>query len=320
LESWWSKKRIDLYLSAVIIPSIILSILALWTLVRQYRFINYTLATKPDAALSVSELFGSFSWVSIFAFTMIIFALLLILAIGSYLSSHNVQRQLELAKLKSDFVSTVSHELKTPLTSIRLLAERLLKLKPENHAKQKEYHSVILAQSYQLSHLIANILDFSKLDQEGREVYKFEKANLSEVLKVAIADYPANLIRPDCKLEINLAPQMPSVYIDKQMIARAFINLLDNALKFSSTDSIIGIKSGLIKDSLFIEVADQGPGIDKAEREKIFERFYHKGKGTGLGLALVHQIAQGHKGRVELKTELGKGSTFKIVLPQRNKA
>ena len=91
---------------------------------------------------------------------MRILSFMLILIIGSYLSTHDVRRQLEVAKLKNDFVSTVSHELKTPLTSIRLLAERLLKLKPGEEAKQREYHRLILTQSYHLSHLIGNILDF----------------------------------------------------------------------------------------------------------------------------------------------------------------
>lgn len=315
MESNWTKKRIDLYLSAVIIPSIILSILALWTLVRQYRLIKYTLAKHPELAESASNLFGSFSWVSIFAFAMIIFALLLILTIGSYLSSHDLQRQLEVAKLKSDFVYTVSHELKTPLTSIRLLSERLLKLTPKELTKQKEYQGLILTQSYQLSQLIANILDFSKLDQEGKEIYHFEKTDIGTLIKQVIDDYPAKLVRPNCKLEIKLKDGMPLVMVDKQMLSRAFSNLLSNAFKFSPDHGLIGIKIGIKDNNLFIEVSDQGPGIDVSVQDKIFERFYHHGKGTGLGLALVRQIAQGHKGEVELESEKGKGSTFRIVLP-----
>ena len=321
MQSWWKKKRIEVYIAAVIIPSVILAVLALWALVRQYNFINYRLKMEATLPLAEGELFGAFSQVSVFAFAMIIFALLLILIIGSYLSTHDVQRQLEIAKLKSDFVSTVSHELKTPLTSIRLLAERLLKLKPEEGAKQKEYHSLIFTQSYHLSHLIGNILDFSNLEQEGKERYKFEKTDLAKLLQEAIADYPVKLTRPDCKLEINIATELPLFYLDKEAISRAFVNLLDNALKLSPSGGIIRINAGKADDGLSIEVADQGPGIDEQVKEKIFERFYHTGKGTGLGLTLVrHIVEEGHQGRVELESEIGKGATFRIILPIRKKA
>ncbi|MCQ9208789.1 MAG: HAMP domain-containing histidine kinase [Omnitrophica bacterium] len=316
MNSWWKQRHIDLYIAAVVVSSIILSVLALWALIRQYNFVNYQLG---ELGSTTGEAFGSFSRVSIFAFAMIIFALLLILIIGSYLSTHDVRRQLEVARLKSDFVSTVSHELKTPLTSIRLLAERLLKLKPEEGAKQKEYHSLIFTQSYHLSHLIGNILDFSKLEQEGKEKYRFEQADLAKLLAEAIQGYPAKLTRPDCKLEVNIALDLPLFYLDKQAISRAFINLLDNALKFSPSGGIVKITAGKLNEMAFIEVADQGPGIEAKEKSKVFERFYHKGKGTGLGLTLVRHIVQGHLGRVELESEQGKGSKFRIVLPLRTK-
>jgi signal transduction histidine kinase len=317
---WWKEKRIDFYIAAVIIPSIILAVLALWALVNQYNFINYQLQTESGATLPASELFGSFSRVSIFAIAMVIFALLLILILGSYLSAHDVQRKLEVAKLKNDFVSTVSHELKTPLTSIRLLAERLLKLGPGEIAKQREYHSLIFTQSYRLSHLIGNILDFSKLEQEGKQGYKFEKANLTKLIKQAIDGYPTKLIRSDCKLEINLADDVPLFYLDKEAISRAFINLLDNALKFSPSEAAVKVACGKVNKEAFVEVADQGPGIEEKEKKKIFQRFYHTGRGTGLGLALVQRIVQGHKGRIELESEKGKGSKFRIVLPLKQKA
>lgn len=318
-SSWWKQKRIDVYIAAVIIPSVILGVFALWTLVRQYNFVN-SLKGKANLSLSDGEMFGAFSRMSIFAISMIIFALLLILVIGSYLSTHDVQRQLEVAKVKSDFVSTVSHELKTPLTSIRLLAERLLKLAPEEGEKRKEYHKLIFTQSYHLSYLIGNILDFSKLEEEGKEKYKFEKQDLTQLIKEAITDYPVRFIRPDCKLEIDIASDLPLIYVDKEAIARAFVNLLDNALKFSPPGGTVKIAAGKIDDAVFIEVADEGPGISKQERERIFTRFYHTGKGTGLGLTLVRHIAEGHNGRVELESEKGKGSKFRLVLPIRKKA
>ncbi|MBN2097685.1 MAG: HAMP domain-containing histidine kinase [Candidatus Omnitrophica bacterium] len=313
------QKRIDIYIAAVIIPSIILAVVALLALWRQYNFINFQLISGGPLAAEVGSLFGSFSRVSVFAFAMIILALILILIIGSYLSTHDVQRQLEVARLKNDFVSTVSHELKTPLTSIRLLAERLLKLKPEENAKQKEYHNLILTQSYYLSHLIGNILDFSKLEEEGKAVHKLEQVELGQLIRQAIADYPVELTRPDCKLELNIASSIPALSLDKAAITRAFINLLDNALKFSPPGGIIKINAGKDSAGVFIQVADQGPGIEQKEQDKIFERFYHTGKGTGLGLTLVRHIVEAHQGRVELESEKGKGSKFRIILPLKGK-
>ena len=317
MKSWWKQKRIDVYLAAVIIPSIILSVLALWALVRQYEIINYILKTSP-ASLPEADWLNSLGRIGIFSFSMIVFALLLILLIGSYLSRRDIQRQLELTQLKNDFISTVSHELKTPLTSIRLLAERLVKLTPEEIAKQKEYHSLILEQSYHLSHLIENILDFSKLE-EGKQEYKFEKMDLNNIIKEAIENYPVKVIRPDCSLEINLANDMPQFYLDKEAISRAFINILDNALKFSPAGGVVKIGVRKINDRVSIDVTDQGPGIGEEEKKKIFEPFYHAGKGTGLGLSLARHIAQGHNGRVEFESQKGKGSTFKIILPLENK-
>ncbi len=301
MGSWWKEKRIDVYLAAVIIPSIILGVFTVWTLF------------SPK-----SNLFGSFNQISTFAISMIIFALFLILLIGSYLSTRDMQRQLELTRLKDDFVSTVSHELKTPLTSIRLLAERLVKLPPEEAAKHKEYHSLILTQSYRLSHLINNILDFSKLE-EGKQTYKFEKLDLTKLISEAIRDYPVNFVRPDCRLETNLTADLPLLYLDKEAICRAFINLLDNALKFSPSGGLIKINTGKSEKEVYIEVVDQGAGIEEKEKKRIFERFYHTGKGTGLGLTIARHLVEGHNGRVEFESEKGRGSNFKIILPLNRK-
>jgi len=296
LGTWWKEKRLDVYLTAVIIPSIILGVLALWALI-----------TKPDWL-------GSFSSISVFVSSMIIFGLLLILFIGSYLSTRDVQRQTELARLKSDFVSAVSHELKTPLTSIRLLAERLVKLTPEEIEKSKEYHQLILTQSYCLSHLINNILDFSKLE-EGKQAYKFEKLDLAKLISDSIRDYPVNFLRPDCRLETNLTGDLPLLYLDKEAISRAFTNLLDNALKFSPPGGVIKINMRRSEKEVWLEVIDQGAGIDEKEKKRVFERFYHTGKGTGLGLTIARHLVEGHNGRLEFESEKGKGSNFKIILP-----
>lgn len=313
MQGKWKEKRTEIYLTAVVIPSIILGVFVLWLLIKQYNVVNNF---KSGYALAPEEigLIGSFSQISVIAFSLIIFVLFLVLIVGR----RDIQKQLAISRLKSDFVSTVSHELKTPLTSIRLLAERLIKLTSEDTEKQKEYHNLILAQSYRLSCLISNILDFSKLE-EGKERYNFEKSDLAQVIKQSIEDYPVKLIRPDCKLEINLTDNLHLLFLDKAAISRAFINLLDNALKFSPSDGVININTGKDGETIFIEVQDQGPGIEEKEKHKIFERFYHTGKGTGLGLKIVRQIVEGHGGRIDLVSHIGKGSSFKVILPVKFK-
>ncbi len=290
MKHWLKNKRIDAYLAAIIISSVTLGVVTLWIMAQQYRSLH------------------------IFTFSMVIFALVLILIIGSYLSTQNLQRQMEVTKLKSDFVSAVSHELKTPLSAIRLLAERLVKLSPEENLKQKEYISLILKQSYHLSHLISNILDFSK-SEEGKEKFTFEKTDLSELLKKSIEEYPAALIRPDCALKLNIAAGLPLCSVDKEALSRAFINLLDNALKFSPADGTVTINIDKTNEEIFIEVIDHGPGLDEEESKKIFEPFYHSGKGTGLGLTLAKNSIEAHRGKLVFTSAKGQGSKFKIILP-----
>lgn len=316
-KSLWKERRIEIYLTAVIIPSVLLGVLALWALIRQYALIK-KLSSGYALSLLESNWLNSFSQISAFVLSMLIFALFLILFIGSYLSTRDMQRQLEVARLKSDFVSNVSHELKTPITSIRLLAERLVNLSPAEIAKQKEYYNIILTQSYRLTHLINNVLDFTKLN-EGKQSYSLEKTDLANLISQSIRDYPVKFIKPGCKLEISLTDDLPLFYLDKEAVSRAFINILDNALKFSPSAGIIKINVYRVNEEAFIEIADQGPGIDEKTKKNIFERFYHTGKGTGLGLKIARGIVEGHNGRIELESQLYKGSKFKIMLPLKNK-
>jgi signal transduction histidine kinase len=151
--------------------------------------------------------------------------------------------------------------------------------------------------------------------EKRKQEYKFEEIDLTAVIKQAIENYPMKVIKPDCSVEVNLANDLPHFYLDKEALSRAFINILDNALKFSPPGGIIKIDMRKINDEVFIEVGDQGPGINEEEKKRLFEPFYHTGKGTGLGLALARNIVKGHNGRIEFESQKGKGSIFKIILP-----
>jgi len=266
-----------------------------------------------EMLMSEQERINSLRRIGAVAFLSIAFSLIVIIMLGVYLSNREINRQLEIVRLKNNFISTLSHELKTPIASMRLLAERLLNIDSTQTQKQREYYNLILTQSYHLSHLIGNFLDFTRIE-EGKERYNFEKANLSEVLNKTLENYPLKLVRPDVKIEPRIDTSTES-YLDKEAISRAFVNLLDNALKFSPPEATVNISMRRDGGQVIIEVKDQGPGIEDSEKNKIFDRFYDKAKGTGLGLALVRQIVLDHGGRIELDSAAGKGSTFRIMLP-----
>lgn len=315
LKAWWRQKRIDIYIAAVVIPSVILGALALLMFLEQYQFVQRVLTNAPGLSLNEAASWLSLSRVGIFSFVMVIFSLLLILLLGSYLSTQNMQKELEVTRLKNEFISTVSHELKTPLTSIRLLAERLSSLKPEESGKQKEYLDFILSQSYYLTHLIGNILDFSKIE-EGKARYAFEQVDLKGLLDQCLKDYPVKLLYPERALEMNISSDAALCCIDKESLSRALVNIIDNALKFSPPGGVVRINAAKKDEEIIIEVVDQGLGISETDKKRIFERFYHTGRGTGLGLTLArHIVVNGHKGKLEAESNAGKGATFRIILP-----
>ncbi len=310
-------KLVDFYLSVVIVSSIILSVLALWALIRQYRLLNELVSTVPELSAEKYYWLASVGKIGIFTFSMVVVALVVILIISSYLSSRDMQRQMELTSLKNDFVSNVSHELKTPLTSIRLLAERLSHLEPGDREKQKEYYNLILSQSLRLSYLINNILDFAKLEKDGRIDYEFKNLDLNSVLQDSLSGYKAEYLNPGSHIEFIQQDNPLPVYGDKQALSRVVTNMLDNALKFSDKNCTVDIITGRLSDSeAFFEVKDRGCGIEEDDKEKVFDQFYHKGeKGTGLGLTLVKRIVDAHNGRIEVESAPGRGSIFRVALP-----
>ncbi len=232
-------------------------------------------------------------------------------------------RQLALNEQKSNFVSSVSHELRAPIASVRLMAENLERGKISGVEKQNEYFRFIVQECRRLSSLIENVLDFSRIEQ-GRKQYEFEPTDL-----VALTQTTVKLMEPyaaerGVKLE-TFNTQHPTsnieLCVDGRAIQQALVNLIDNAVKHSPKGETVtvGIKSenGLVE----LSVADCGPGIPAAEREKIFERFYRLGselrretQGVGIGLSVVKHIVEAHGGKILVQSEVGKGSQFTIEL------
>jgi signal transduction histidine kinase len=238
----------------------------------------------------------------------------------------NFQKQERLAELKDNFVSSVSHELRAPIASVRLMAEGLERGRVPDPEKQREYHHFIVQECQRLSALIQNVLDFSRIDQ-GRKQYEFESADVLRLVRETVkAMEPTAAER---QIVLGLPPAAESslnAVVDARAIQQALINLIDNAVKHSSPGSEVTVnvcaQKAAAQPMLEISVEDHGEGIPKAEQERIFERFYRVGSelrrqtpGAGIGLSIVKHIVDAHGGRVRVESEPGKGSRFTIEIP-----
>lgn len=245
----------------------------------------------------------------------------LMLGAGLLLVYSNVRREMQVSKLKSDFVANVSHELKTPLALIRLFSETLELGRVHTEEKAQEYYRVINKESQRLTQLINNILDFSRIEA-GRREYRFAKADVTRIVEEVLEAYRFQIEQQGFGLEVKLGEDVPELPVDKEALGQALINLLNNALKYSRDEKHVRVEVRRDGRHVVIAVSDAGIGIPKGEQKKIFEKFYraenslvHDTKGSGLGLSLVQHIMEAHGGSVEVESAPGKGSTFSLVLP-----
>ena len=244
-----------------------------------------------------------------------------ILIFGLILTVRTVARELELARMKSDFVSTISHEFKSPLTSIRQLAEMLHSGRVPSEERRQKYYEVLLEQSERLSLLTENVLDLAKIE-EGRKEFEFREIDIGSLLNEIVSTIQERVSHENFNIQLKIDKSLPKMKIDSEAMTQALTNLIDNALKYSGETKKIIVSSHTENQSLIISVKDFGMGIKKEERDKVFERFYRGGneltrtvKGSGLGLTLVKQIVEAHNGTVQVESEPGQGSTFSIRLP-----
>ncbi len=231
--------------------------------------------------------------------------------------------QHRLSEMKSNFVSSVSHELRAPIASMRLLSESLERGKISEGGKKQEYYRFLVQESRRLTSLIENVLDFSRIEQ-GRKEYQIEPADLDAIVEETI-----KLMQPGAaEKQVGLFRRPfigpgPLVCCDGLALQQALINLIDNAVKHSSPGANVevGLEDGA-PNGVRLWVEDQGPGIPPEEHEKIFERFYRRGselrretQGIGIGLTIVKHIVEAHGGRVRVRSAVGQGSRFTIELP-----
>jgi signal transduction histidine kinase len=226
-----------------------------------------------------------------------------------------------LARLKSDFVSNVSHELRTPLALIRLYAETLELGRITTREKKQQYYRIVRKESERLTALINNILDFSRIEA-GRKEYEFRETDIGDLVHNTLDSYRYQIESQGFAFEEKIDDNLPPVVVDREAIARAVVNLVNNALKYSADDKFLGVKLYRDNGSVKLEVVDHGIGIARRDQTKIFEKFYrtgdplvHNTKGSGLGLSLVRHITEAHGGEIEVDSTPGKGSKFVLSLP-----
>jgi signal transduction histidine kinase len=253
-------------------------------------------------------------------------ALLVTLMIFSaWLLNRDVQREARLALLRSQFVSSVSHELKTPIATIGAYAE-LIDMGRVPESEVSRYLKTILGETQRLSRLVEGVLAFSKAEQ-GNRLYRFQSISLESVVRSAAQAIQYPLEEGAFILHLAIEPGLPRVNADDDAIEQAVVNLLDNAIKYSGDRREIELSLRRDGNDAVICVRDRGIGIAPEEQSRIFEKFYRAPladrryvPGTGLGLALVDHVVKAHRGRVAVESELGHGSTFSILLPLWSKA
>jgi signal transduction histidine kinase len=241
---------------------------------------------------------------------------------GIVMVLHDVSQQREIDRMKSDFISSVSHELRTPLTSIKAYAETMLSDKNMTEETRREFLSVINEESDRLTNLINDILEISRIESGTIEITR-KSVNVISVVSRAVADLEHLAGKKKIRLQTDIAEQLPLTLGDENKIHSMVSNLVNNAIKFTPDNGLITVSAQISHDGsqLIIKVADNGMGIPKEDLPKIFGRFYRVNRpgkqiqGTGLGLAIVKEIVIRHDGRIEVESEIEKGSTFTVYLP-----
>jgi signal transduction histidine kinase len=260
---------------------------------------------------------------------LLIAVLLTAIGVGGWLIVADLNRQLFLARQKTDFVSNVSHELKTPLTSIRMFSELLSEGRVTDPAKTRDYLGIITSETSRLTRLINNVLDFSRLER-GEKKYNFMELDLAQLARDTLDCYRPQLAANGFQVECFLPSEPVRVRGDRDALAQVLLNLFSNAEKYSGPRKEISVRCeihdepgpGLTARRAEVLVLDRGTGVPRGCEDKIFEQFFRANdsladgiQGCGLGLTLARQIARAHQGNVTYESREGGGSCFRLCLP-----
>ncbi len=254
-------------------------------------------------------------------FFIVLSTLLIFFSLGIIYVAGRRERQLR--RLKEDFISNVSHELKTPLSLIRMFSEILVTGRIKSEDTRQEYYNIIHSESDRMGRLINNLLDFASLGQAAKDKH-FERTNLAQLVGKELEAYRYDVQKDGFQINVEMDSGVPDTYADPNAITMAFFNLLDNSVKYSGDQRQITVQVKQVNGFVDVAVADKGLGISPAEQEKIFEKFYRGSaagargiRGSGIGLSITKHVAEMHGGQVLVESEPGKGSTFTLRIPIR---
>jgi signal transduction histidine kinase len=252
-------------------------------------------------------------------------ALMIVLAVamglGVFLVAGAAAREVRVAELKSNFVASVSHDLKTPLALIQLFAETLELKRVRTPERAQEYYQIINGEAKKLTRLIENILDFSRMEA-GLRPYRMEPADLAESVKQVLVRMQTQFEQGHFGISSTIDADLPRVLADEGAAEQAIENLLANAMKYSGDARNIEVTAKRANGHIVVSVTDHGIGISRREQGRIFRKFYRVQRelgggpqGTGLGLAIVDHTMRGHGGFVRVESEPDHGSTFSLHFP-----
>ncbi|MBI2618897.1 MAG: hypothetical protein HYW57_02340 [Ignavibacteriales bacterium] len=258
---------------------------------------------------------------SLMIYYILTVSIVLLIVVGIVFIFRDISREQHVSKMKSEFIANVSHEIKTPVATIRTLAENLNEGWVAEQKKQEEYFHLIARETERLSHLVENILDFSRIEAK-RKSYQKQMTSGGDLIHKTLEQFRLLTDGQGVKLRERIPPNLPRINVDPEAIEQALLNLFDNAVKYSREEKLVEVSTEVTANYLRVKVSDHGHGIEKRDLEKIFEKFYRidsrNGKkipGSGIGLTLVKEIIEAHGGKVTVESELDKGSTFVLSIP-----
>jgi len=251
----------------------------------------------------------------------VLFLLVGMTAVGVVLTARLLGQELEGARIKADFAANVSHELRSPLTQIRLKAEALILDLIYDDADRQAHYRAIVRETDRLSRLVDNVLDFSAIER-GAKRYTFRPEDMGEIVTTAVDTVRSTIESRGLQLDMDVPDDLPVVWVDRVAVSQVVINLLSNALKYGADGGWLGVTARVGLDGVDITVADRGMGISPDEQELVFDQFYRSGnpkvrrrRGTGIGLAIVRYIVEAHGGTASVESTPGEGSSFTVTFP-----
>jgi signal transduction histidine kinase len=275
---------------------------------------------KIELAFKAGDVFekAASRHVAIYVWTGVLVIVLILLAGG--FAAQAVRKQIKLNKLKNDFIATVSHELKTPLASIRLLVDTLLEGNYKDQQQVTDYFHLVSKENERLTRLVDNFLTFSRMER-NKQTFAMDWISPANIARAAAEAVKTKFDAGKCDFQLQIADNLPDVFADHDVMVTAVVNLLDNSYKYSYDNKNIELKVFSEGNLVCFSVKDNGIGLNRRQIRKIFDRFYQadtslsrRTEGTGLGLSIVKFIVDAHKGTISVDSESGQGTTFTIRL------